>query len=107
LTWQAATSTVSQDDRTLSRAIEESLSSSYHDGATEAYEDLPIEKSVREGGRPVALRPTSLKLTYAALTVQALFAVPQVRWGVAEWRPSAPLDATVISPPTRGNGRRT
>ena len=88
---------MSHDDRTLSRAIEESLSSSYNDFATEAYEDLPIEKSVREGGRPVALRPTLPTLTYAALVIQGLFAVPQVRESIAAWRPSIPLEATAAT----------
>lgn len=42
---------MSQDEQTLSRAIEASLSSSYNDFASEPYEPLPLENSVREGGR--------------------------------------------------------
>jgi hypothetical protein len=89
---QVGTSSVSHDDRSLSRAIEESLSSSYNDSAIEAYENMPLEHSVREGGRPVALRPTLATLTYAALNIQSLFAVPQVRESIASWRPLAPID---------------
>ena len=40
---------MSQDDRTLSRAIEESLSSTYNDQTTEIYEPWPEEKKAREG----------------------------------------------------------
>ena len=35
--------------------------------------------------RPVALRPTSSPMAYAALLLQSLYYVPQVRHAVAQW----------------------
>lgn len=43
---------MSQDDQTLSRAIEASLHSSYNEfAAAEEADAMPVEESVREGGR--------------------------------------------------------
>jgi hypothetical protein len=42
---------MSQDEQNLSRVIEASLNSSFNDFVTEPYEDLPLEKTVRHGGR--------------------------------------------------------
>jgi hypothetical protein len=95
---------VSHDDHNLSLAIEESLNTGYNEFAIDAYEDQPLEKSVREGGRPIALRPTMPTLTYAALVMQALFAVLQVRESIALWKPSAQVDSSIITPPTGGPG---
>ena len=85
---------VLHDDQSLNRAIEELLTTTYNDFATEAYEDLPIEESVGEGGCPVALRPKAALLTYAALVPQVLFAVPQIRQSVAAWRQTDPVEGS-------------
>jgi hypothetical protein len=85
--------TVSHDE-SFTRAVEESLTTGYNEFATDAYEDLPIETSVREGGRPVALRPTHASLTYAALIIQSMFAIPQIRQSVAEWRHTDPVEGS-------------
>jgi hypothetical protein len=95
---------VSHDDHNLSLAIEESLNTGYNEFAIDSYEEQPLEITVREGGRPIALRPTLPTLTYAALVMQALFAVFQVRESIACWRPSVPVDSTSITPPTSGPG---
>jgi hypothetical protein len=52
------------------------------------------KKSVWQGGRPVALRPKAASLTYAALVMQALFAVPQIRQSVAAWRQTDPVEGS-------------
>ncbi|OCH87159.1 hypothetical protein OBBRIDRAFT_827877 [Obba rivulosa] len=101
-----ATNQVSQEHQMLSRAIEESLAYSTN---AEAFEELPLEKQVRKGGRPVALRPTDSTLTYASLILHGLFFVPQVRMAIAEWRPpvSTPMTEGVVpevAPPKTGPG---
>ncbi|KAI0061145.1 hypothetical protein BV25DRAFT_1827015 [Artomyces pyxidatus] len=90
-------------DESLSRAIEESITANYNDFATQAYERPPLEECVRRDGRPVALRPTSATSVYAALALQALYFVPQVRASVASWRPSSYDDDTNPHPPTDGH----
>jgi hypothetical protein len=90
----------------MDRAIQESLQGSYNDFADEAYEETPIEDRVRQDNRyaisihllvlstltrvvrPIALRPTQATLTHAALLIQGLFFVPQVRLGMARFRPT-------------------
>ncbi|KAF4579310.1 hypothetical protein EYR36_001120 [Pleurotus pulmonarius] len=44
----------------------------------------PLEDTIREGNRPVVLRTESPTLAYAALVLQALFFVPQVRMALAK-----------------------
>ncbi|KDQ32987.1 hypothetical protein PLEOSDRAFT_1032999 [Pleurotus ostreatus PC15] len=69
-------SAMSQDDQSLSRAIE----ASFKDFAGVNEDDTPpLEDTIREGNRPVVLRTESPTLAYAALVLQALFFVPQVR----------------------------
>ncbi|EMD37136.1 hypothetical protein CERSUDRAFT_65841 [Gelatoporia subvermispora B] len=102
-----ANTQVSQEHQMLSRAIEESLA--FYSNNEEVFEELPLEKQVRKGGRPVALRPTSQSLTYASLLLHGLFFVPQVRLAIAEWRPPAPtpaIDGSVpeVAPPKSGPG---
>lgn len=93
----------------MDRAIQESLQGSYNEFADEPYEETPIEERVRQGNRyvlymkmvfyfdavarPIALRPTRATLTYAALLVQGLFFVPQVRLGIARFRPTGELQS--------------
>jgi hypothetical protein len=43
-------------------------------------------------------------MVYAALIVQALFHVPQIRHRVANWRPAVPEGATEAEPPDSGPG---
>ncbi|KAH7925332.1 hypothetical protein BV22DRAFT_1104980 [Leucogyrophana mollusca] len=86
--------------QTLERAIEASLEPSYHNDASEPYE--PIPAAIREIGCPVALRPTAQDMVHAALILQGLFFVPQVRERVASWRPSPPPGVAEVPPPTSG-----
>ena len=90
---QVSTSAASHDD-SYTRVMGESLTTTYNEFATEAYEDLPLEKSVREGGRPVALRAAHVSYTYAALVIQSMFAIPQIRQSVAEWRQTDPVEGS-------------
>ncbi|TFK31536.1 hypothetical protein BDQ12DRAFT_119224 [Crucibulum laeve] len=81
-------SSTAQEDRTLEDAIQASL----NDFAAEDTDDFPTQGSPREGGRPVALRPDLPGLAYAALIIQALYFVPQVRASVAKLRlPDVPV----------------
>ncbi|KAH8112250.1 hypothetical protein DFH11DRAFT_1879322 [Phellopilus nigrolimitatus] len=73
-----------QEDQSLSRAIEASLSTSFTE---DKYEDLPQEERIRKPGHPVALRTKTTELYFATLVLQALFYVPQVRERLARWRP--------------------
>ncbi|KAL5514775.1 hypothetical protein ACEPAG_2091 [Sanghuangporus baumii] len=72
-----------QEDQSLSRAIEASLSTSY---VEDRYEELPIEEKVRKPGFPVSLRTSLNELYFAPPIIQALFYVPQVRQKLATWR---------------------
>ncbi|OCB89209.1 hypothetical protein A7U60_g3695 [Sanghuangporus baumii] len=81
---QVNTNTVQeQEDQSLSRAIEASLSTSY---VEDRYEELPIEEKVRKAGYPVSLRTSLNELYFAPPIIQALFYVPQVRQKLATWR---------------------
>ncbi|KAI0643929.1 hypothetical protein C8Q79DRAFT_977495 [Trametes meyenii] len=84
-----APSGMSQDEEAMSRAIEASLS---HTIGEDIYEELPLEERIRKGDTPVALRPTSSGLTYAALILHGIFFIPQVRNAVATWLPKPPSD---------------
>ncbi|PCH34125.1 hypothetical protein WOLCODRAFT_113208 [Wolfiporia cocos MD-104 SS10] len=79
---------LSQDDQSLSRAIEASLTYDYND----VFEDLPLTERVRKDGRPVALRPTQPSFAYAGLLLHCLFYVPQVRNLIAQWFSDAGSD---------------
>ncbi|KAF8639202.1 hypothetical protein AX17_001688 [Amanita inopinata Kibby_2008] len=65
----------SQEDQHLKAAIRASL----NDLPPEESDIFPIEDTIREGGRPVAVRSETPELAYAALVFHALFHVPQVR----------------------------
>ncbi|KAG6811358.1 hypothetical protein H0H92_007823 [Tricholoma furcatifolium] len=91
--WQMVTTNApidtTHDDQAMNRAIEASLADL---GSSDELEILPMAESVREGGRPIALRTEASEYAYAALpritnakfkVIQALFQVPQVRHSVA------------------------
>ncbi|KAF7982834.1 hypothetical protein HWV62_25790 [Athelia sp. TMB] len=80
---------VSQDDQQMSRAIQESLQGSFDQAAEDQLETLPLSANFRKDKRPMALRPSKPSYAYAALIVQALFFVPQVRLAVSRYRPSS------------------
>ncbi|KAH9847035.1 hypothetical protein C2E23DRAFT_850401 [Lenzites betulinus] len=95
---------MSQDEQAMSRAIEASLA--YNIGE-DTFEELPLEERVRKGYTPIALRPTSPGVVYAALILHGLFFVPQVRNALANWLPLPAPDtdgspAAEIVPPTAG-----
>jgi len=81
--WQMVTTNTpidtNHDDRSLKDAIQASLA----DFNSDELEVFPLEHTLREGGRPVALRPEAPSLAYAALIVQAFFQIPQIREKVA------------------------
>ncbi|KAI0672474.1 hypothetical protein C8Q78DRAFT_1077991 [Trametes maxima] len=85
----SAPSGMSQDEEAMSRAIEASLS---HTIGEDIYEELPLEERVRKGDTPVALRPTSSGLVYAALILHGIFFIPQVRNAIATWLPLSVSD---------------
>ncbi|PPQ99320.1 hypothetical protein CVT24_009188 [Panaeolus cyanescens] len=73
---------ISSEDKSLSDAIQASLASIQDSDM----DTLPAVPAMREPGRPIALRAESPGLAYAALVLQALFFVPQVRSAVANLR---------------------
>ncbi|KAG6890241.1 hypothetical protein C0992_002769 [Termitomyces sp. T32_za158] len=87
--WQVvATNTPidNSDDRAMNEAIQASLADF---GSSEELEILPMEESVREGGRPIALRTYASEITYAALIIQAFAQIPQIRRKIATLLESA------------------
>ncbi|PPQ90851.1 hypothetical protein CVT25_007386 [Psilocybe cyanescens] len=70
------------EDHTLNEAIQASL----QDFKEEEVDLSPFSNTIREGGRPIALRTDTRELAYGALVVQALFFVPQVRATVSNLR---------------------
>ncbi|KAF8805609.1 hypothetical protein BYT27DRAFT_7192382 [Phlegmacium glaucopus] len=84
-------STTTHEDHSLNEAIQASLKDFTEDV------DVPhVKQSIREGGRPIALCPSIPSFAYAALVLQALYFVPQVRSAVAILRlpeidPQAPF----------------
>ncbi|EIN14456.1 hypothetical protein PUNSTDRAFT_140745 [Punctularia strigosozonata HHB-11173 SS5] len=103
----------SQEDQSMSQAIEASLTE--HVAADEYYMP-PLEDHLRRDERPVTWRHTDSKKAYAGLILQALYTIPQVRKRISRWRPSvvespAPVDAMAeddapvraFTPPAEGN----
>ncbi|KAG6865605.1 hypothetical protein C0991_001029 [Blastosporella zonata] len=82
--WQVVPSNtpvnINQEDQAMNEAIQASLADF---GSSEELEMLPMEDCVREGGRPVALRTDASDISYAALIIQALSQIPQVRHNIA------------------------
>ncbi|KAF5384210.1 hypothetical protein D9615_003376 [Tricholomella constricta] len=106
--WQMVTTNAPIDTQHDDRSLKDAIQASLADFNSDDLEMFPVEDGVREGGRPIALRPESSPITYAALIMQALFHVPQVRESVAKLRfpssdPDAPresyesIDSTVFS----------
>ncbi|KAF4612879.1 hypothetical protein D9613_010996 [Agrocybe pediades] len=92
--WQmapAATSSGGHDDHHLNEAIQASLQD-FHEEAEE-----PLEEVLREGGRPIALRALKREYAYAALILQAMFFIPQVRATVSNLRLPSSGGATLDS----------
>ncbi|KAG7451612.1 uncharacterized protein BT62DRAFT_1040190 [Guyanagaster necrorhizus] len=86
--WQVVASNVStSNDAQMEQAIQNSL----EDFAVEDDDHPSVELAVREGGRPVAIRPEISNLAYAALILQALYYVPQIRRKVSEVNLDSPL----------------
>ncbi|KAG1743750.1 uncharacterized protein EDB91DRAFT_1247238 [Suillus paluster] len=83
----------------LDRAIQASFEQA---DTGDEYQPLPLDQQWRKEGWPVTLRPTKHTMVYAALILQALFYVPQIRERVANWRPALPEGATEAEPPTDG-----
>ncbi|KDR77057.1 hypothetical protein GALMADRAFT_139084 [Galerina marginata CBS 339.88] len=61
----------------------------------------PFKATIREGGRPIALRTDNRPLAYAALVVQALYFVPQVRATVSNLRLPKVDPETALDHPDR------
>ncbi|KAH0578530.1 hypothetical protein H2248_003680 [Termitomyces sp. 'cryptogamus'] len=93
--WQLVTTNAqadtSHDDRAMNEAIQASLADF---GSSEELEILPADESVREGGRPIALRTDASEIAYAALIIQAFAQIPQIRRNIATL-----LEAVNESPP--------
>ncbi|KAG6889932.1 hypothetical protein C0995_013456 [Termitomyces sp. Mi166 len=89
--WQMVTSNTPVDTGNDDRAMNEAIQASLADfGSSEELEILPMEESVREGGRltsgsqrPVALRTDAVEIAYAALIIQAFAQIPQIRRNIA------------------------
>ncbi|KAJ7156274.1 hypothetical protein C8R46DRAFT_1355982 [Mycena filopes] len=74
--WQMVRSTQPTEDEQLNEVMQASL----HDFTAQEVDAVPAEDVVqREPGRPAALHADLPGKAYAALIIQALFAVPQVR----------------------------
>jgi len=74
---------MTHEDHSLNKAIQASLKDFTED--TDAY---TVTESIREGGRPIAISSSMPSLAYAALVLQAMYFVPQVRSAVANlWLP--------------------
>ncbi|KAF8902552.1 hypothetical protein CPB84DRAFT_1775662 [Gymnopilus junonius] len=81
------------EDHNLNEAIQASL----QDFKEDVEEASPFKQTIRDGGRPIALRTDTRALAYATLVIQALYFIPQVRATVSTLRlpgidPDTPLD---------------
>ncbi|KDR77055.1 hypothetical protein GALMADRAFT_155717 [Galerina marginata CBS 339.88] len=88
--------TAAHDDHTLNEAIQASLQDFKEDTDVS-----PFKETIREGGRPIALRTDTRALAYAALVVQALYFVPQVRATVSNLRLPSVDPGTGVDHPDR------
>ncbi|KAI0037037.1 hypothetical protein K488DRAFT_39805 [Vararia minispora EC-137] len=89
----------SQEEQSLNRAIQESLTQTWDRGASETYTQRSLGEMIRSDERPMALRPTESSLVYAALIIQALYYIPQVRQKLASW--AALVEGNELSDPLR------
>ncbi|KAJ7084967.1 hypothetical protein C8R44DRAFT_821787, partial [Mycena epipterygia] len=79
--WQMVRTDHSMDTgKSADDELNEVIQASYNDFAADESDTIPTEEmTVREGGRPIALRADVPGKAYAALVIQCLFHVPQVR----------------------------
>ncbi|KAJ7476769.1 hypothetical protein FB451DRAFT_247238 [Mycena latifolia] len=79
--WQMVRSNQAMDGvKSAEDELNEVIQASYNDFAADDSDIIPPEDmGVREGGRPIALRADAAGKAYAALVIQCLFHVPQVR----------------------------
>ncbi|KAH6910678.1 hypothetical protein BKA70DRAFT_90896 [Coprinopsis sp. MPI-PUGE-AT-0042] len=82
----SSTPGISHDDQSLNEAIAASLNDLKSDEKDGSGNSVEWKDSLRQGGRPVAVRPESPSLQCPALVVQALFHIPQVRAAVGQLR---------------------
>lgn len=66
----------------MAQAIEASLNTSI---AEDKFEELQNEHRIRHDKRPVALRCKDQSRCYAALLLQSLFFIPQIRSRISKW----------------------
>ncbi|KAJ7510628.1 hypothetical protein B0H11DRAFT_2215383 [Mycena galericulata] len=84
--WQMVRTTQT-DVKSADDELNDVIQASYNDFAADESDSIPPEEMVmREGGRPIALRADVAAKAYAALVIQGLFHVPQVRQRVSELR---------------------
>ncbi|KAF5325531.1 hypothetical protein D9619_009876 [Psilocybe cf. subviscida] len=88
--------TATPEDHNLNEAIQASLQD-----FKEEDDPSPFQKALRQGNRPIALRPETPSLAYAALALQALYYVPQVRLTVSNLRLPHVADYTAVRDPAR------
>lgn len=74
---------ISQEDHALHQALEASLSTSLN---ADVFVELTEEDNVRKEGFPTLIRTRNLSHVVGTLLLQALFAVPQLRIAIANWR---------------------
>ena len=72
------TTSQAQADADLTRALEMSLEQQYS-MEVDSFREIECTENVRTGSKPVALRARELHHVFAAVLLQALYHVPQVR----------------------------
>ncbi|KAJ7131562.1 hypothetical protein C8R43DRAFT_1024703 [Mycena crocata] len=85
--WQMVRSTNVTSGKTADEELNEVIQASYNDFAAEESDIIPPEDmTLRKDGRPIALRADTSSKAYAALVIQALFHVPQIRQRCSQLR---------------------
>jgi len=82
------TTSQAQADADLTRALEMSLEQQYS-MEVDSFKEVECTENVRTGSKPVALRARELNHVFAAVLLQALYHVPQVRSIVRLYKPDA------------------
>lgn len=77
-----------QADADLNRALEMSLKQQYS-MEVDSFREVECTENVRTGSKPVALRARELNHVFAAVLLQALYHIPQVRRVVRLYKPDA------------------
>ncbi|KAJ7210924.1 hypothetical protein GGX14DRAFT_450460 [Mycena pura] len=75
-----------QASKTADEELHEAIQASYKEFADESDDVPPDEMGLREGNRPIVLRSDAPATAYAALVVQSLFHIPQVRQRCSQLR---------------------